>query len=176
MDKITIAVVSSDRDYGKALSMSLLAACGDVAVRIFDSREFIGEWSLYKGRGAYYDCFDIVLWAGDEVKSAYGGNIVYLTDRISSVRSDYGEEKFSLYKYTSAQNLMSSVFEIYSFLTGRKAVYVKKKNVRLYGFASWEGVPDARHWQWLWHRNCCALREESSVFQYGGCGVFKRVL
>lgn len=139
MDKITIAVVSSDRDYGKALSMSLLAACGDVAIRVFDSREFIGEWSLYKGRGAYYDCFDIVLWAGDEVKGAYGGNIVYLTDKVSSVRSDYGEKKFSLYKYTSAQNLMSYVFEIYSFLTGRKAVYVKKKNVQLYGFASWEG-------------------------------------
>ncbi len=139
MDKITIAVVSSDREYGRALSMSLLSVCGDVAIRVFESREFITEWSLYKDRGAYYDCFDIVLWEGDEVKSAYGGNIVFLTDRVSSVRSDYREKKFSLYKYSPAQNLISSVFEIYTFLTGRKAVYVKKDMVRLFGFASWEG-------------------------------------
>lgn len=139
VENLRIAIVSRDEAYNRALSLSLLNACRDFDIEVFDSEGFVREWSEYEGRGAYYDTFDIVLWAGDEISESYGDNIVFLTDKTSLMRNDYKLNKFCIYKYSSAHTMLSAIFDIYSHLTGRSSVFVRNDNVRLVGFASCSG-------------------------------------
>lgn len=139
MENLRIAIVSRDGAYSKALSLSLLNACRDFDIELFDSEEFVDMWSRYQGRGAFYDTFDIVLWAGDEINESYGDNIVYLTDKPSLMNNDYILNKFCIYKYSSAHTIISSIFDIYSHLTGRASAFVRNDNVRLVGFSSCSG-------------------------------------
>ena len=136
MENITVAIVSRDKAYNKALSLSLLNVCRSFIIKLYDSRDFVKEWSGYEGRGAFYDTFDIILWAGDEINEAYGDNIVYLTDKPSLIEKDYSNNRFCIYKYSSAKTIVSAVYDIYSHLTGRSDYYIHKDDVRLIGFAA----------------------------------------
>ena len=139
MEILNIAVVSSDEAYNKALCVSLVSACRQMEVTSFTSRQFVLEWASYQGNGAFYDQFDLILWAGDEISDSYGDNIIYLTDRASLVNMDYEGRKFCIYKYSPAGSLAALIFDIYSHLTGRKVPLVKRDQVGIFAFASYCG-------------------------------------
>lgn len=142
MENIRIALVTGEREYGRALSMALMHVCRDFVIKIYDSRQFIKETagSLSKEtQRSFCGKFDIVLWDGEEVRRSYGGNVIYLADKASLTIRDYTQKRFCLYKYSTARAMVASIFEIYSFLTGRKAWASNHNGVRLFAFASWAG-------------------------------------
>lgn len=139
VENLRIAIVSRDEAYNRALSLSLLNACREFDIEVFDSEKFVKLWSEYQGKCAFYDTFDIVLWAGNEISESYGDNIVFLTDKPSLIDNDYKLNKFCIYKYSSAHTMLSSIFDIYSHLTGRASLFVRNDNVRLVGFSSCSG-------------------------------------
>ncbi len=139
MENLRIAVVSQDQAYNRTFCMSLLHTCRQIETTAFTTRQFVLDWADYKGPGAFYDCFDIILWAGDEISEFYGDNIVYLTDRSSLAKMDYAAGKFSIYKYNPAGTVVAEIFDIYSHLTGRGFPLVKRDDVRLVAFASYCG-------------------------------------
>lgn len=139
MEYLNIAVVSADEAYNRTLCMSLLQSCRQLKVTAFTSRQFVLAWSEHQGSGAFYDCFDLILWAGDEICDSYGDNIIYLTDRSSLINIDYEMHRFALYKYESTTDLVALIFDIYSHLTGRSVSLVKRDGVRVVVFASYAG-------------------------------------
>ena len=139
MENLKIAVVSPDEAYNRAFCMSLLHACRQIETKAFTSKQFVIDWSDYQGPGAFYDCFDLILWAGDEISEFYGDNIVYLTDRMSETGMDYAAGKFAIYRYSSAGTIVACIFDIYSHLTGRGFPLIKRDDVKLIAFASYCG-------------------------------------
>jgi len=139
MENITIGIVSTDKDFAKALGLSLMAVCDDFIIKTYETRLFVSEWNAYKGEGDYSREFDLILWDGREVEDSYRGNIIYLAEKASQVRMDFNSGKFSIYKYCGAPAMSASIFEIYSKLTGRGRVLVRKDKVNLLAFGSWEG-------------------------------------
>ena len=139
MENLKIAVVSPDEAYNRTFCMSLLHACRQIEPKAFTSKQFIIDWSDYNGPGAFYDCFDLILWAGDEISEFYGDNIVYLTDRTSLTQMDYAAGKFAIYRYSPSGTIVAEIFDIYSHLTGRGFPLVKRDDVKLIAFASYCG-------------------------------------
>lgn len=129
MESIFVAIVTDDRAYGRSLSLGILSVCRSFIVRIYSAEEFLSEERE----------FDMVLWDGDEAKVAYGGRIVFLAEKPSEVLKSAAEKKFCIYKYSAAASIVAALFEIYEALTGRKAVNLKRQEVRLFAFASCEG-------------------------------------
>lgn len=136
MEKFLVAIVSDDRAYSRTLAASLTDICREMTVECFESRTFIKNWSEHEGSVPYYETFDIVLWAGDEICDSYGDNIIYLTDRISLTGMDYSGKKFCIYKFSTAGSIAAAVFDIYEYLTGRRESAVRKNDVRIFAFSS----------------------------------------
>ncbi|MDD6310687.1 MAG: hypothetical protein PUB09_01980 [Firmicutes bacterium] len=164
MENILIAIVSGDEAYGKALSRSLLSACKNIIIENYGSREFVKAWSEFSGKSEYYKQFDIVLWAGPEISDAYGDNIVYLAEKVSMARKNYADKKFCLYKYSNAQTLVASIFEIYGFLTGRRAMCLHDGNVRLMAFASWAGGSGCSTIAWAVAQELCRFQDMKVLY------------
>ncbi|MGX8773709.1 MAG: hypothetical protein ACSW8G_01480 [Bacillota bacterium] len=139
MENLKIAVVSQDEAYNRIFCMSLLHTCRQIETKAFTSWQFVDDWSDYAGPGAFYDCFDLILWAGDEISEFYGDNIVYLTDRMSDIKMDYAAGKFAIYRYSPAPTIVAEIFDIYSHLTGRGFPIIKRDDVKLIVFASYCG-------------------------------------
>ncbi len=139
MEYLNIAVVSPDETYNRTLCMSLLHSCRQLNITAYTSRQFVLAWAEHQGSGAFYDCFDLILWAGDEICDSYSDNIIYLTDRLSLVNMDYNGRRFALFKYEPTNDLVSLLFDIYSCLTGRSVSLVKRDNVIVLAFASCAG-------------------------------------
>lgn len=139
MENIVIGIVSADRDYCKALGLSLMSVCDDFIIRYYETGRFVSEWGSYNGEGEYCDSFDLILWDGREIEDTFGGKMIYLAEKASQVRQDHREKKFSLYKYCGATAMTSAIFEIYTSLTGRGTAFIKKDAVDLIAVGSWEG-------------------------------------
>ena len=139
MDNISIAIVSDDAEYNRALSRSLISVSRDLSVTAFGSMQFVSNWNRHRGRKPYYETFDIVLWAGEEIRDAYGDNILFLTDRESDEEIDYTNNRFSLYKYRSGRSIAKAIFDIYSHLFGGRVLKMKDKDMRIVAFASFIG-------------------------------------
>ncbi|MDO4746218.1 MAG: hypothetical protein Q4B18_06660 [Bacillota bacterium] len=129
MESLFLAIVTDDKDYARSLSLAMLNVCRGFIIRIFNAEEFLDE----------NKDFDIVLWDGEEAKEAYGGRIVYLAEKPSEVINDISHKRFCVYKYNYAASMVAAVFEIYEALTGRKAVNLRRQEVRLFAFASCDG-------------------------------------
>ena len=129
MENIFIAIVTPDKEYGRSLSLAMLNICRGFIIRIFSAEEFLAAGREY----------DLVLWDGEEVSQVYGGRIIYLAEKPSGVAENMAEKRFSIYKYSTAAAMVAAVFEIYEALTGRRAVNLKKQDVRLFAFASCSG-------------------------------------
>ncbi|MGN0702722.1 MAG: hypothetical protein ACI4KL_06075 [Lentihominibacter sp.] len=136
MDNISIAIVSDDAEYNRALSRSLISVSRDLSVTSFGSMQFVSNWNAHRGRKPYYETFDIVLWAGEEIRDAYGDNIIFLTDRESDEEIDYTVNRFSIYKYRSGRSIAKVIFDIYSHLFGGRVLKMKDKDLRIVAFAS----------------------------------------
>ena len=129
MENIFVAIVTSDKEYGRSLSLGILNVCRGFIIRIFTAEEFLEVEREY----------DLVLWDGDEVSRVYGGRIIYLADKPSEVAKNIAEKRFSIYKYSTAAAVVAAIFEIYEALTGRRAVNLRKQDVRLFAFTSSSG-------------------------------------
>lgn len=136
MENLKIAVVSPDEAYNRAFCMSLLHACRQIETTAYPTRQFVLEWADYKGPGAFYDRFDLILWSGDEIQGFYGDNIIYLTDRASLVEMDFAGSRFSIYRYAPAASIVAGLFDIYAHLTGRQFPLVRRYDVKVFAFAS----------------------------------------
>ena len=144
MENITIVIVSKDREFSKALALSLMAVCDDFIIKTCDTKLFVSEWNAYEGEGDYTAKYDAVLWDGNEIEDTYRGNLVHLADKASQVKMDFKNQRFSIYKYCGAPAMGAAIFEIYSSLTGRNAVFVRKDKVGIFAFGSWEGGSGCR--------------------------------
>ncbi len=136
MEKLSLAIVSRNEDYNKALSMSLVSVYRDFNIKCFDSEEFIREWVGYTGKGLFHETFDMVLWAGEEISDSFVDNIVYLCDKLDLIQKDYSNNRFCIYKYSTANAIVASIFDIYTHLTGENSRSVRKNNVRTFACAS----------------------------------------
>ena len=139
MENLKITVVSADEAYNRTFCMSLLHACRQIEVTAYTSRQFVLDWADFKGPGAFYDCFDLILWAGDEICDSYGDNIIYLTDRESLAEMDYAGSRFSLYRYSPSAVIVAELFDIYAHLTGRQFPLLRREDVKVFAFASYCG-------------------------------------
>ncbi|MDO4545480.1 MAG: hypothetical protein Q4C25_04925 [Bacillota bacterium] len=130
METISVAIITDDREYGRALSLSILSVCKNFMMDVFcKSREDCG---------AICDSHDLVLYDGSD-EAAGKSNLVFLTEKPSMVINDFSQKKYRIYKYASAQSAVSSIFRIYSAMTGRRMVNVRSREVKLLVFSSWSG-------------------------------------
>ena len=133
MEHITIALVSEDQEYAKALGMGLLHVCRTFLIRLFTPQEF-------QARDDGED-FDLLVWDGElqEENAEPAQGVIKLVEKPSQVRKEFNKKDFQLYRYSCAQSFVADLFEIYGQLTGRHPVNVARQDVRLFAFASWEG-------------------------------------
>ncbi len=129
MENIFLAVVTDDKEYGRALGLAMLSICRNFIISVLGTEQFLNR---------RYG-FDLVLWDGIEAGDIYRGKLVYLAERPSDVVRNAAEKRFCIYKYSAANHVVNSVFEIYETVTGRRAVNLKRQNVRLFGFVSCTG-------------------------------------
>ena len=142
MENISIAVITDNTEYGRAFGLSILNIYRSFIISIFNKDEFLDrakakiDGNSYAAFGRQYD---LILWDGKEVQDIYRGNIVFMTEKPAFAVKNFYENKYSIYKYDPAQDMVGSILEIYSVLTGSRPVNVKKDNVRLFAFCSAEG-------------------------------------
>ena len=142
MENISVAVVTDNENYGKALSAGLLNVDRSFIISLINKDEFMVKMKKCSsdGRGVYFtQSFDLILWDGEEAYSFYEGNIVFLTETPSVAVKDSGQMKFCIYKYCCAQQMVSEIFDIYGILTGRSPKTSHLENIQIYVFASWSG-------------------------------------
>ncbi len=68
MDNISIAIVTDDKMYGKALGVAILNICGTVFLKICSWEEFLQERNRFYEKdssGVFSNRFDIILWDGE---------------------------------------------------------------------------------------------------------------
>lgn len=126
MENIFLAVVTDDKEYGRALSLAMLSICRSFIIKIFTAEAFFCQKCQV----------DLILWDGEEAKGAYGGKIIYLAEKSSDTVKNLPGKRFCLYKYSTAACIVASVFEIYEALTGRCAVNLRHQDAHLFAFAS----------------------------------------
>lgn len=129
MENISLAIVTDDREYGRALGLAILNTSNSFIITVSAKNEFIrcGKRT------------DLILWDGEEAREAYGGNIILISEKPSMTMVDLSNNRYSLYKYGSAEALVGSLLEIYSRLTGRNPVSIRKHDIKLFAFTSWAG-------------------------------------
>ena len=137
MEPITIALVSDDQAYGKALGLGMLHVCRSFLIRLFTPQQFLQD--------GQEEPFDLVVWDGElpgemtEEMTVEQKSVIQLVEKPSMMRKDFRKKEFCLYRYSCAQAFVADLFEIYGKLTGRRPVNVARQDVRLFAFASWEG-------------------------------------
>ncbi len=139
MENLSLVIVTDDREYGRALGQALLQLCSGMMIRIFRKDEFFSQRHKHEisGEGAIFlSSADMILWDGPEAEVSYGGRIILLTEKPSMAVSDHIEKRFCIYKYSQAQSIAAALFDIYSDLTGHRAVNVKRQQVRMLAFSS----------------------------------------
>lgn len=142
MESIKIALVTDNREYGRALGMGLLNVCRTLVIHLFDKEGFLsGMYKFYEknASGVFSQQFDLILWDGEEIKEFYGENMVFMAEKPYMCHKDFSGRKFCVYKYSCAQSFVADIFEIYSSLTGVFPANVFSGGTRLLAFASWAG-------------------------------------
>ncbi len=142
MENLSLTIVTDDTVYGRTLGQAMIHICGQIMVQIMDKEEFFLKKHLHDKaavKDLFLDSTDIILWDGQEAEEAYGGRIVLISADPAMAVRNFPNKKFCLYRYSPVQAMVASVFEIYSFLTGRYAANVKRQQVNLLAFSSWSG-------------------------------------
>ena len=136
MENINIAIVTDDRIYGKTLGMAIISVCRSLIVNVYSKAEFqSGEEE--KNEGIQGEGFDLILWDG-YVQRTDGSAVVCLVEKPSmACASESG--RYRIYKYNSAGNIVSDIFDIYGKITGRRPAIESLKGTNLYAFCSWSG-------------------------------------
>ena len=127
MENIKLAVITEDREYGRALGLALVDAYKSFTVTLYKSEP------LHKSLGA----FDLVLT--DQAGEKAEDNRICLVEKPSQTDRDYERRRFSLYKYSNVRQMAADLLFIYSFLTGRKVIPIKNQQAKIIVFCSAEG-------------------------------------
>ncbi len=142
MENISLMIVTDDKAYGRALSKALIHLCVGMIIQMIGKSEFFSKMREYgneKDEVSFLESVDLILWDGAEAESSYGGRIILLSEKPVMSVKDFNEGKFCIYKYSQAQCIAASLFEIYSFLIGRRMVNIQRQKVRILVFSSWMG-------------------------------------
>ncbi|MCQ4636284.1 hypothetical protein NE619_06045 [Anaerovorax odorimutans] len=126
MENIKLAIISEDREYGRALSLALVDVYKNFTITLYQSDP------LHSELGA----FDLIL---KDSQAGIGGKIIGLAEKPSMVDRNYENKAFQLYKYSNVRQLAGELLFIYTFLTGRKAVPIKNHSLKTVAFVSAEG-------------------------------------
>lgn len=126
MENIKLAVVAKDRDYGRALGLALVDVYQTFTVTLYQSVPVHTK----------LEQFDLIL---KEYEEGDTGGYIYLVEKPSMVVKDYENRNFRLYKYGNVRQLAGELLFIYTSLTGRKAIPVKKKDMKIVAFCAAEG-------------------------------------
>ena len=145
MENIKIAVITPDRDYGRALGLALVDVYKNFTVTLYQSAPIHNELTGY----------DLILNDGTE---GIGERIVGLVEKPSMTDQDYEQKRFLLYKYGNVRQLAAeSRRKISCVLRGRR-----RDGMHLSGDSFCAGT-DSFSWK------------ESFIYQFGRNGVDIRV-
>lgn len=125
MENIRIAVISENRDYGKALGLALVDVYRNFTVTLFRGVPMHNE----------LDKMDLVLTDTQQDLEIRGKNIM-LVEKISQIDKNYDGKCFRLYKYSNVRQLAGELLYIYSVITGRKAAPIRNVNAKVVLFCS----------------------------------------
>ncbi len=128
MENIRIALITKDKEYGRALGLALVDVYRNFTVTLFNSVPVHNE----------LDTMDIVLSDISEDYEICGKNI-FLTEKNSQVDRNYEEGYFCVYKYSNVRQLAGELLFIYSAVTGRKAAPIRNVNAKIIVFGAVEG-------------------------------------
>ena len=112
MENISIAVITDNTEYGRAFGLSILNIYRSFIISIFNKDEFLDrakakiDGNSYAAFGRQYD---LILWDGKEVQDIYRGNIVFMTEKPAFAVKNFYENKYSIYKYDPAQDMVGSI-------------------------------------------------------------------
>lgn len=141
MGNISLVIVTDDREYGRALGHALIHICSQILVRIMGKDEFFRSGKLCSGENpglSAYDA-DLIMWDGEEAEGAYGGRIVLLSEKRTLAAKDFAAGKFCIYRYSQVQAIIADIFDIYSFITGRRIVDIGRNRTDIFSFVSSTG-------------------------------------
>lgn len=126
MENIKLAIITKDREYGRALGFALIDVYKNFTVTLYQSEP------VHKRLTA----FDLVL---TDIGIDKQKNVIFLVEKPSMMEKNEEEQDFRLYKYGNVRQLAGELLFIYSYLTGRKALPIKKKDMKLIAFCAMEG-------------------------------------
>ncbi len=126
MENIKLAIITRDQEYGKALGFALEGVYKDFTVTLYQSGLLHRQ----------LEDFDLIL---TDFGTGQRGKVVALVEKPSMVERDYEKQVFRLYKYGNVRQLAGDLLYVYSHLTGRKALPVKKKDMRIIALCSLAG-------------------------------------
>lgn len=142
MGNIQLLLVTDDCEYGRAFGKAMLHISSQIFVDVLGKREFFSKSKECSGEDeerSRVESADLILWDGNEAEGAYGGRIVMISEDPAMAVKNFAGKKFCIYKYSPAQCIAASLFEIYSSLTGKHAANIKRHEVRMLAFSSWSG-------------------------------------
>jgi len=131
MENISLLIITDEKEYGKALATGIINVCRNFMIKVMNWKEFFDE--------SQYEKYDLILWDGTEASEAYGDKILLLSSDPANIVRNFQERKFCLYKYSNARVIVSTLLDIYSFLTGKCAVNLQHRDVQLLAFTSAAG-------------------------------------
>lgn len=128
MENIKLALITADRDYGRALGLALVEVYKNFTVTLYQSTPVHNE----------LDRVDLVLMdTADDTLVKH--KMIQLVEKQSQTDKDFDEKRFRLYKYSNVRQLAGELLFLYTFLTGRKAVPMRNGNARIIVFGAPEG-------------------------------------
>lgn len=142
MENISLLIITDDKAYGKALGTGIINVCRNFIIKIMNSYDFFSERKEFYFNdtdGIFLDKYDLILWDGEEASVSFGDKIVLISDDLAMVTRNYNEKKFCVYKYSNVRVMVSTLLDIYSFLTGKCAVNLQHRDVQMISFVSAEG-------------------------------------
>ncbi len=127
MENIKLAVITKDKEYGRALGFALVDVYKNFTVTLYQSEPVHSQ----------LESFDLIL--KDYEKGDHNRRYIYLVEKPSLTEKNYEEQDFRLYKYSNVRQLVGELLFIYSSVTGRKAIPIKNQEMRIIAFCGVEG-------------------------------------
>nr|HUM56625.1 hypothetical protein [Bacillota bacterium] len=126
MDIIEIGLITEDIEYGRALCSALALNQRNFSVKLYDINEDIA-----------FEAFHDIIVCDHKIKKEI--NYVRLVEKKFECETDPESRAVVLYKYSSVRSIAAGILDAYSFFTGRKAISVKKGDMNIFVFCSWQG-------------------------------------